>query len=247
MASPSRLLAASLSALAAAVLLAGCTIGPGATAPQTTSDPSSGPGQSSDDSDDFEGALLDDGRMFAVVTWGSSTCIPQVDEVTAEGQTVSVTLVEPSSTNEDATACTSDMAPRASVGALPEGVDPTAEVTLQVTYGDIVGDVDVDGDPAFTGTPGSSTEYTPSAAWYDDGALVLLTWGSSTCAPVIESLEGSGAAGTATFVTDDSKVCTMDMAPRATIVDFGEDEVDDDGFTLTLVGGGLDGTVDVRG
>jgi len=139
------------------------------------------------------------------------------------------------------------MAPRASVGALPEGVDPTAEVTLQVTYGDIVGDVDVDGDPAFTGTPGSTTEYTPSAAWFDDGALVLLTWGSSTCAPVVESLEGSGAAGTATFATDESQVCTMDMAPRATIVDFGQDEVDDDAFTLTLVGGGLDGTVDVRG
>ena len=39
----------------------------------------------------------------------------------------------------------------------------------------------------------------------------------------------------------------MDMAPRATILEFGEDAVDDDAFTLTLVGGGLDGTVEVRG
>jgi hypothetical protein len=39
----------------------------------------------------------------------------------------------------------------------------------------------------------------------------------------------------------------MDMAPRATIISFADDQVEDDGFTLTLVGGGLDGTVSVRG
>ena len=116
-----------------------------------------------------------------------------------------------------------------------------------MTYGDVVDDVDLDGDPSFTGTPGSSTEYAPTAGWFDDGSLVLLTWGSSSCAPVVEDLEGSGASGTATFATDDDQVCTMDMAPRATILEFGEDAVDDDAFTLTLVGGGLDGTVEVRG
>ncbi|MBT2473479.1 hypothetical protein J7E68_02535 [Microbacterium sp. ISL-103] len=247
MASPTRVIAATLSAFAAAVLFAGCTIGPGATAPESTSDPSSGPGQSSDDSDDLEGALLDDGRMFAVITWGSSTCVPQVDQVAAEGQTVSVTLVEPAPEGEDEQACTADMSPRASVGALPEGVDPTKEVALQVTYGDVVDDVELDGDASFTGTPGTSTEYAPTAGWFDDGSLVLLTWGSSSCAPVVESLEASGATGTATFATDDTQVCTMDMAPRATILDFGEDSVDDDAFTLTLVGGGLEGTVEVRG
>lgn len=246
MESPSRVIAA-LSSLAAVLLIAGCTIGPGATGSQATSNPSSGPGQSTDDSDDVEGTLLDDGRMFAVVTWGSSTCVPQVDTVSAEGQTVSVTLVEPESEGDGEKACTADLASRASVGALPEGVDPTKEITLQVTYGDVVDDVDLDGDPAFTGTPGSSTEYMPTAGWFDDGSLVLLTWGSSSCAPVVENLEGSGASGTATFATDDDQVCTMDMAPRATILEFGEDAVDDDAFTLTLVGGGLDGTVEVRG
>lgn len=246
MSTPSRVIAA-LSSLAAVLLFAGCTIGPGATGSQATSNPSSGPGQSTDDSDDVEGALLDDGRMFAVVTFGSSTCIPQVDQITAEGQTVSVTLVDVDGGGETEKACTADLAPRASVGALPEGVDPTKEITLQVTYGDMVDDVDLDGDPSFTGTPGSSTEYTPSAGWFDDGSLVLLTWGSSSCPPVVESLEGSGASGTATFTTDDGQVCTMDMAPRATILEFGEDAVDDDAFTLTLVGGNLDGTVEVRG
>lgn len=228
---------------AAALLVAGCTAGPGAETP--TSSPVPGAGNV-DDQDDFEGALLDDGRMFAVVTWGSSTCVPQVDEVAAQGQTVSMTLVDPEGDGAEK-ACTADLAPRATIGALPDGVDPKSEITLQVSYGDLTDDVDLDGDPNATGTPGTSTEYMPSAGWFDDDSLVLLTWGSSSCPPVVESLEGSGNAGTATFVTDDTQVCTMDMAPRATILAFGDDTIEDDGtFTLTLVGGGLDGTVEVR-
>lgn len=246
---PRRLVLAVSSAFAAALVLAGCTVGPGGAAPHATSDPSSGPGStgSADDQDDMDGALLDDGRMFAVVSWGSSTCLPQVDEVTADGQRVSVTLVDPQSEGATEQACTADLAPRASVGALPEGVDPTKDVTLVVTYGDLLDEIDVDGDPGATATPGSPTEYQPSAAWFDDGGLVLLTWGSSSCAPVVESTEAAGTTGTVTFVTEENQVCTMDMAPRATVVEFAEDEVDDDGpFELTLVGGGLDGTVEVR-
>ncbi|PRB17211.1 hypothetical protein [Microbacterium sp. MYb62] len=241
MTSALRPLASVVGLVAAALLVAGCTAGPGSETPTSSPVPSAG---AIDDQNDVEGALLDDGRMFAVVTWGSSTCVPQVDQVEAQGQTVTVTLVDPDGTDK---ACTADLAPRASLGALPEGVDPKTDITLNVTYGDIVDDVDLDGDPAAGGTPGSSTEYLPSAGWYDDGGLVLLTWGSSSCPPLVESLEGSGNAGTATFVTDDTQVCTMDMAPRATMLAFGDDAVEDDGtFTLTLVGGGLDGTVEVR-
>ncbi|CAI7624760.1 unnamed protein product [Penicillium discolor] len=228
---PRRLVLAVSSALAAALVLAGCTVGPGGAAPNATSDPSSGPGSagSTEDQDDMDGALLDDGRMFAIVSWGSSTCLPQVDDVSAEGQRVSVTLVEPEGDGATEQACTADLAPRATVGALPDGVDPTKDVTLVVTYGDLIDEIDVDGDPAATATP------------------VLLTWGSSSCAPVVESVEADGSTGTVTFVTDEAQVCTMDMAPRATVVEFAEDEVDDDApFELTLVGAGLDGTVEVR-
>ncbi|ALX66309.1 hypothetical protein [Microbacterium sp. XT11] len=237
---------AALSALAALLLATGCTAAPGSTAP--TSSPRSTPneqvgGDGTDDSDDLEGAILDDGRMFAVVTWGSSSCVPAVEEVAAEGQKVRVTLMD-AATDQ---VCTADFAPRASIGALPEGVDPTQDVTLEVAYGDISDDVDLDGDAANSGAPGSSTEYLPSAGWVDDGLLVLLTWGSSGCPPIVESVEGSGDAGTATFATDDDRMCTMDMAPRATLLSFDDEAVSDDAFTLTLVGGGLDGTVTVRG
>ena len=241
MTSALRSLASVLGVFAAALLVAGCTAGPGAQAPTNSPAPEADAG---DDQDDMDGTLLDDGRMFAVITIGSSTCVPQVADATADGQTVTVTLADPE--GESPQPCTKDLAPRASIGALPEGVDPTKDITLNVTYGDLADDVDIDGDPAATGTPGSTTEFLPSAGWVDD-ALVLLTWGSSSCAPVVESLEGSGSAGTVTFTTDEDQVCTMDMAPRATLLAFGEDEVDDDApFTLTLVGGGLDGTVEVR-
>lgn len=240
-------LALALSSLAAIALLsAGCTSTPGAETPTNSPAPSANAGDGGgDDTGDIEGVLLDEGRMFAVITWGSSVCIPQVDEVSADGQTVTVTVVDLEGEDGEEKVCTADYAPRASVGALPEGVDPTAEITLNVTYGDIVDDVDLDGNPDFAGKPGSSTEYQPSAGWIDDGSLVLLTWGSSSCVPVVESVEGSGTAGTVTFVTDAEKVCTMDMAPRATIIAF-PDDVDDDDFTLTLTGDGLDGTVKVH-
>ncbi|MBO0981530.1 hypothetical protein [Microbacterium sp. SD291] len=243
MTSPTRLVAA-LSALAAALLIAGCTTTPGTDSPTSSATPSDAPtSDGDDDAQDIEGALLEDGRMFAVVTWGSSTCVPQLEEASAEGQTVRVSVVDP----EGQDVCTMDLAPRASIGALPEGVDPTKEITLQVKYGDISDDVDLDGDAAFAGTPGSSTDYAPSAGWIGDGTLVLLTWGSSGCPPVIESVDGAGNAGTVTFVTDETRMCTMDMAPRATVIAFGDDQVEDDDFTLTLVGDGLDGTVAVRG
>ncbi|MFS0892654.1 hypothetical protein [Microbacterium sp. 179-I 3D3 NHS] len=243
---PRTRLAAAVTPLVVLLLLAGCTSSPGSDTPTSSPAPSADGGG---DLDDLEGTLLDDGRMFAVVTWGSSGCVPQVEDVSAEGQTVTVVLADLLG-DEDAEgeekACTADYAPRASLGALPDGVDPTAEITLEVTYRDARGDVDLDGNPAFTGVPGTSTEYQPSAGWFDDEGLVLLTWGSSSCPPVVESVEGSGNAGTVTFVTQADQVCTMDIGPRGTIVSFGDSEIDDDDFTLTLSGGGLEGSVTVQ-
>ncbi|QIM17499.1 hypothetical protein G7066_00035 [Leucobacter coleopterorum] len=234
--STSKRTVAVLSALAAALLFAGCAAAPKAESP--TASPAPSEGSSDPDTNDMEGALLDNGRMFVVTTQGSSTCVPQVKSATAKGQAVAVTLVDPASDS----VCTMDLVPRASVAELPSGVDPTKDVTLQVTYGDKVGVVEIDGTTV-TGTPGTPTDNKPSASWINDETLVLLTWGSSGCPPVVESLTGSGRSGTVTFVTEKDKVCTADMAPRATLLTFEKDAVDDDGFTLKLVGGGLDGSV----
>lgn len=198
----------------------------------------------------MEAVWLDDGRKFTVVTWGSSGCIPTVAEVSANGQQVSVELTE----GDDAEVCTADLGPRASLGALPEGVDPTQDVELIVTLGDVTDDVELDGNAAFTPSA-QGTE--PSAGWFDEDGIVLLTWGSSTCGPIIEDVQPNSSGATVTFATDD-RVCTDDLAPRATIIFVGDDDDtdgdddgdddadDDDAFTLTLVGGGLDATVPVH-
>src|SRR5690606_37900992 len=129
------------------------------------------------------------------------------------GQTVRVALAD-APTDDEVIACTDDHAPRASIGALPEGVDPTQDVEVIVTVGDITDDVDLDGNPELTGVPGQPTEYAPSAGWFDDEGIVLLTWGSSGCPPIVENVEEQAGGATVTFTTED-RVCTMDMAPRA--------------------------------
>lgn len=245
MTTPLRLALSASAVFAAALLMAGCTSSPGASTPTSSATPDDSDSSATPpDGNDIEAAWLDDGRMFAIVTWGSSTCVPVVDEVTADGQTVTVGLVDPPSSDGAEKACTADLSARASLGALPEGVDPTKDVEFIVTVGDVTDDVDLDGNPALTGTPGSSTEFAPSAGWFDDEGAVLLTWGSSTCPPIVENVEVQAGGATVTFKTED-RMCTMDMAPRATVLGFSDD-IDDDGeFVLTLVGDKLDGTVTV--
>lgn len=220
-----------------AVLLSGCADA----VPADSPDPGSTTPASAAELE-LEAAWLDDGRMVGVVTWGSSSCVPTAAEVSADGQTVSVLLDE----GDPDQACTADLAPRATVVALPEGVDPTSDIELVVTLRDSTAETDLDGNAALTGVPGEPTEYSNTAGWFDDSALVLLTWGSSSCPPIVESAEAEGSAGTITFKEEEGRQCTMDMAPRVTVVDFGAFEADDDApFVLTLVGDGLDATLEV--
>ena len=219
----------------ATLIMVGCASSPS----DAGSEPAPGPAPAPSDGLEVEAAWLDGGRLVGVVTWGSSGCVPTAEEATAEGQTVSVTL-DPGPADQ---ACTADYAPRASLMALPEGVDPTQEVTLIVTLGDATGETELDGHASFSGVVGTPTDYAPSAGWFDDEALVLLTWGSSTCPPIVESVEPSAEGGTVTFVTED-RPCTMDVAPRLTMIGFGEG-TGDDAFVLTLVGDNLDATLEV--
>lgn len=239
-----RLVTSAAALFAASILVAGCTASPGGSEPTSTSTPGDkSPVDNGDehDLDDIEAAWLDGGRQFAVVTWGSSTCVPGIPEISADGQTVNVTLDD---AVHDASPCTKDLAPRATTGAVPAGVDPTKDVRLVVTYGDVTDDVDLEGNAALTGVPGSPTDSAPSAGWFDDEGVVLLTWGSSGCPPIVENVDEQAGGATVTFATED-RVCTMDIAPRVTVLGFSGDVEDDSDFVLTLVGDNLDGTVNV--
>lgn len=233
-------LAAATVLAGAALVLSACASAPAA---PNTAGPSDAPKTTAPEvTETLEAAWLDNGRMFAVVTWGSSTCIPIAGDVTASGQDVTVTLQDP----PENTACTSDLRPRATIVGLPEGVKATEDVKVTVVLGDQSHTTELDGDATLTGAGGQPTDYLPSAGWFDDEGIVLLTWGSSTCVPVIESVEETPSNVTVTFTANEGKPCTMDMSPRATIIGVS-DAVDDDAVTLTLVGDNLDGTVTVIG
>jgi len=214
------------SALLLAAALAGCaTAGPGSapTAEVTTGT-------------ELDAAWLDDGRAVGIVTSGSSTCVPMADEPVYDAGVLTVELIDP-----EATACTRDLVPRASVVMLPDGVDPSQDLEIVVT-GTYAGDTDLDGDAALTGVPGDPTEYLPSAGWYDDGAFLILTWGSSGCPPVIDTVTATGPSDvTAVFATPPAdQVCTADMAPRV-LVAAVEGLQEDDGAHLTMQGDLFDG------
>lgn len=213
--------------LLAAGLLTAC-----ATPAGSGGTPSSSATTEGDDSNEQEvgAAWLDGGRMVGIVTQGSSTCVPTAEEATYANGVMKVTLVEPAAD----TACTRDLVPRVSLVGTPKGVDPAKGVEIEVTGDGGQGDTDLDGVPDLA--TGGETDYLPSAGWTDvDGQFVILSWGSSTCAPVIENTEATSASEvTVTFVTPPAnQVCTMDMVPRGvvTAVNGLEDE-DADTFAI---------------
>ncbi len=220
-------------ALLGALALAGCASEPaGSPVPSA----SSGSGSSGASGElELDAGWLDGGRMVALVTQGSSTCVPSASDVTVQADgSVAVTLVDP-----ETKACTRDLVPRASLVQLPAGV--SGELELVVTYGDVRGDTDLD---AYAG--GAVEEFTPSAGWTDDDQLVILTWGSSTCVPAVQDAAVSGNQVTVTFADAPAdQICTSDMAPRATLVTVPG--ADDDAAELVLSGGGFDVTLPIVG
>lgn len=205
-----RLLALPFALLLAGGALAGCA---SQTASAPTADPSTDGGSTEVE---IDAAWLDDGRIIGLVTSGSSSCVPAADDATLEADgSLSVTLVEP----DAETPCTRDMVPRVTLVEVPEGVDPAEDLAISVTGDGYSGSTDLDGVDGLAG--GGMTDYLPSAGWTGtDGQFVLLTWGSSSCVPVISEVAASGPAEvTVTFETPAAdQVCTMDMAPRATVV-----------------------------
>ncbi len=175
---------------------------------------------------EVDAGWLDGGRSVALVTRGSSSCVPLATSATLQADgSVAVTLEDPSAD----TACTRDLVPRASLVSLPEGIDTAKDLDLVVTYGDARGETDLD---AYAGPV--VAEYSPSAGWVDDGVLAILTWGSSSCPPAVQDAAVAGDEVMVTFVTPPAdQVCTMDMAPRVALAQV---EGADDATTAVLTG-----------
>ncbi len=226
-----RILASVVLGAAAALSLTGCLSGSDAPAGQET---------------DVEAAWLDDGRIIAVVTSGSSTCVPTAEsaEINSDGA-LAVELVEPDAD----TACTRDLVPRATLVTVPNGVDPSQDLEIWVTSeAGYYGDVTLAGASGLAG-PGGETDYEPTAGWtQQQGQFVILTWGSSGCVPVVESSEVTGEAEvTVTFQDPPAdQVCTADMAPRTNFA-FADGLSGVEDVQLVLTGDSFDQTITIYG
>jgi hypothetical protein len=225
-------LLAGIGALAlAALALTGCATSAGGT-PSTT--PSA---QSTVEADpDLGAAWLDSGRMIGLVTLGSSTCVPALaDEAKYTDGILHVEFAAP----EGDKACTADLVPRVTLVGVPKDVQPADDLKIEVTGDDYFGQVELPGVEGLD--PSGETNYEPSAGWATaKGQFVVLTWGSSSCVPVMEDVAATGPAQvTITYQTPpDNQVCTMDMAPRGAVAAVNDLEEDSD-VELILTKGGF--------
>lgn len=215
-------------ALVTAGALAGCATGPSAP-PMPGSSPDA---TASTPSAEVGAAWVDGGRSIAVVTNGSSSCPPVVTgQPNLAGTTLAVEL-SPSAQQE----CTRDMAPRATLVALPAGVDPGQDLAVTVT-GVAQGEARLAGLAA---APAATGEFSPSAGWVNDSLVAIVTYGSSTCVPSVEAVTTAGSDVAVQFATPPAdQICTMDIAPRVTLADIGR-EAGSGAVSLVLSGGGVD-------
>jgi len=231
----SRSLAAGLGlALIAAGALTACASPAGSgTASTPSSTPSASAPSGAGGELEVDAAWVDGGRMIALVTEGSSStdCIPVAGDSSYANGVLQVELVAPPAD----TVCTADYVSRATLVGVPEGVDPTQDLEIRLT-GAYTGDTDLDGVPGLAA--GGSTDYLPSAGWADDGQFVIVTWGSSTCVPVIADVAATSATEvTVTFADPPAdQACTMDMAPRANVAQVTA-ELDDDAEVFAILTG----------
>lgn len=225
-----RVLASLVIGAVAALSLTGCLSSSDAPAGQET---------------DVNAAWLDDGRIIALVTTGSSSCVPVAEsaEINQDGA-LAVELSLPDADQP----CTADLAPRATLVQVPEGVDPSQDLVIWATGEGYYGDVTLPGVSGLAG-PGGSTDYEPTAGWtQQQGQFVILTWGSSSCVPVVETSEVTAEAEvTVTFQEPPAnQACTMDMAPR-TNFGFADGLSGVSDVQLALSGDSLDSTIPIYG
>lgn len=162
---------------------------------------------------DLDAAWLDGGRMVGLITQGSSTCVPTAEvEGYADG-VLRVTFVE-----DTEGPCTADFAPRVSLAPVPDDVDASENLVIEVNGEGYGGEVTL---PAVDGLVFESpSEQMPSAGWSTGaGTFVVLLWGSSGCPETITATEVTGDAAVTASLSGipADKACTADVVPNPVI------------------------------
>lgn len=184
------------------------------------------PGGGADAVPRVDAGWLDGGATIGLVTYGSSSCRPEVSTVADDDGVIVVGLRE-----AEAEACTDDLVARLLEAPVPAGVDATVDQRVRVEFEGARTDIDL---PGYRGGP--ITEFEPSASWIGDRVIALRTWGSSSCLPIVEDTRvESPASVVVRFETPPAdRVCTMDMAPQLTLVQLDPDAVVDRDATLSF-------------
>ncbi|MFG6402214.1 hypothetical protein [Microbacterium sp. P04] len=244
------LIALALGAVLTGAALAGCASGAGGgSSPAPTTSAAASPGAGADAGVDVAVAWLDGGAAVAVLTRGSSSCVPGL-MVTGEMPPLQVTLLG----NLDA-ACTRDAVLRGDAVAVT--VDPSLDLEVRVSAstegtdaagtpgadGAVGGDVVLPGAADLAGaTPVAEGE--PSAGWATvDDVLALSTWGSSGCRPVVQDAAVTAPGEITVTLAEPAPdlVCTADFARRVSVIDVPDAE-QDVAYELILTGDGYDAT-----
>lgn len=172
---------AAVTALAAAVLIAGC-----ASPTSGGASPASTPQQTATDvpgpfSLEPMAQWIDGGSGVVVVTWGSGSCIPESTDGTAEGQEIEATLTTPTGP------CSADLRSRGTYVGVPSDTDRTKQATLSVS---VDGDV-LELDVAPLTAPGEASTELPAAVWLPNGEVAVMVW--STTRPSVSAIMSESA------------------------------------------------------
>lgn len=164
-----------------------------------------------------------------VITAPGDGCRPTLTDVVVGDGTLDVTIEKLSA---DAT-CTEPLLTYGYLLVAPAGIDTSQPLTLNIT--NWMGDaktITLDGNPAGGPVPADKMMTpAPAAVWVNDTDIAVLTYGSSSCAPMSGTFSGAGDSLTLTLAEPDTMMCTMDYAPRITIVS-APDIAKDATFTL---------------
>ena len=123
--------------LALVTALAGCASGASTAGSASSPSPSAATEEL-----EFDAAWVNGGTTIGLVTYGSSTCVPTAESVELlDDGTLAVAL----SDGDADKPCTMDYVPRVTLVDVPADVDASQDLALQVTYGEVAGDEDLEG------------------------------------------------------------------------------------------------------
>lgn len=233
------LLAAAASLLLLSGALAACATpedgtGAGAPAPSASADDDLATEEAG-----IEAAWLGGGTMVAILTRGSSTCVPTASDVEYESGVLRVAIADPPADQ----ICTRDYVLRGFPVALPDGIDSADDLEIEVSSSAETATVELAGVAGLVPADGLE-DGVPSAGWTGaEGVFAVLTWGSSGCPPVTQDAAVTAAGEiTLTFAEPPAdRVCTSDFSPRVTVAEVA-DAQPGESYELVLQGDSFSAT-----